>query len=297
MNRAPIVLFVYNRIEHLRKTIDALKLNDGAKESDLYIFSDGPKENSLKEVEEVRTFIKNIEGFKKVEIVEFEINKGLAESITFGVTKIVNEYGKVIVLEDDIITSTTFLSYMNSALELYVEDEKVMHISGYMFPVSDANSLPETFFIQPTSCWGWATWDRSWKYFIRDADHWLVRFNKNHTYEFNIKNSHDFKLHLYLNKVGKMKTWAIFWYASVYFNNGLSLHPKISYCQNIGHDGTGTNCDNNNIFKTTLSINTNFEKIEIVKSELATNKLADFYLKNQISFLQKIKNKLKKLMR
>src|SRR3989339_698479 len=137
---SPIVLFVYNRLEHTRKTIEALQKNELAKDSELFLYSDGPKnEENIKKVNEVRKYINSIDGFKKVKIVEREINFGLARSIIAGVTDIVNKYGKIIVLEDDIVTSPYFLTFMNDALCLYENEEKVMHISGYFFPVENKN--------------------------------------------------------------------------------------------------------------------------------------------------------------
>ena len=146
---APIVLFVYNRPWHTEQTLNALMQNELADQSVLYIYADGPKENAteeqLKKIEEVRHVIRTKKWCKEVHIIESEKNKGLADSIINGVTEIVNKYGKVIVLEDDIVTSKGFLKYMNEALELYKEEDKVYHISGYMFPVK-GNCL-KPFFI------------------------------------------------------------------------------------------------------------------------------------------------------
>ena len=171
MNLAPIVLFVYNRPWHTLQTLEALRKNALASESILYIFADGPKpfadESAMHKINETRECIKKKQWCKEVIIYEREINLGLADSIINGVTEIVNKHGKIIVLEDDIVTSKGFLKYMNDALDIYELEEKVMHISGYMFPVK--KKLPKTFFYKPTTCWGWATWSRSWKYFKKDA--------------------------------------------------------------------------------------------------------------------------------
>lgn len=114
MKLAPITLFVYNRPDHTNKTIEALKKNKFAKESELFIFSDGPKkQEDASKVKEVRKYLKTIDGFNDVFIKESEKNKGLANSIISGVTEVINKYRKVIVLEDDLITSPVFLEYMN----------------------------------------------------------------------------------------------------------------------------------------------------------------------------------------
>ena len=148
----PIILFVYNRPWHTRQTVKALQKNELAGRSDLFIFSDGPKdEQTEKAVQKVREYIHTIDGFQTVTIREREENWGLANSIIDGVTQIVNEYGRVIVLEDDLMTSPFFLRYMNDALNLYECEEKVISIHGYIYPLSE--KLPSTFFLRGTDYW------------------------------------------------------------------------------------------------------------------------------------------------
>ena len=162
---SPIILFCYNRVDHLQKVITSLQQNSLAKKSNLYIFSDGFKyKNEKGDVLAVRRYLKTITGFKSVHIIQSLQNKGLAQSIIDGVTEIINKYGKVIVLEDDCVVAPHFLDYMNTALEKYKNDEKVMHINGYL-PNIDNSELNETFFISYMYCWGWGTWKQSWDYF------------------------------------------------------------------------------------------------------------------------------------
>ena len=247
-NLAPIVLFTYNRPDHTRKTVEALQKNTLAQQSQLFIYSDAPKNQAAKEqVTEVREYLKTIKGFKQITIIERDKNWGLANSIIDGVTQIVNEYGKIIVLEDDLVTSPYFLQFMNEALEFYQDEEQVMHISGYMFPINN-KSLNKTFFIKPASCWSWATWDRAWKYFKKDTDFYVDKFDKKMIKDFNLNNSYRYFDQILLNKKGKLNTWAIFWYATCYLRNGLSLHPKSSFVQNIGNDGSGMHCGESNQF-------------------------------------------------
>lgn len=248
-NLAPIVLFCYNRPWHTQQTLDSLALNDLAKESDLIVYCDGPKKDSsiniIELIDETRLLIKNESRFKSVTIIESKVNKGLADSIIQGVTEVVNRFGKIIVLEDDIVTSPGFLRYMNDALEVYKNEEKVMHISGYMYPLKD--KLPGTFFIRPTSCWGWGTWKRAWIHFEKNVDKQITSIdNVKGWEEFTIDSSYpSFKKQLFLNQNKELNTWAIFWQASVFLKRGLSLHPYPSLVQNIGFDGTGVNCDLN----------------------------------------------------
>jgi GT2 family glycosyltransferase len=143
---APIALFVYNRPWHTRQTVEALKKNQLFDSSDLIILSDGAKDQaSAQKVEEVRQYLRTISGFKSVKIIERDCNIGLAQSIISGVTQVINEYGRVIVMEDDLVTSPFFLRYMNDALECYENEDKVISIHGYCYPIS---VLPETFFLK-----------------------------------------------------------------------------------------------------------------------------------------------------
>ena len=250
---SPVILFTYNRLWHTKKTVEALQKNELALETKLFIYSDDANNNDNREsVDRVREYIKTISGFKTVIINERAKNFGLANSIIDGVGAVVKEYGKVIVLEDDLVTSPCFLSFMNKALETYKNDEKVMHISGSVYPI-DNRKLDDTYFIKPASCWGWGTWERAWSYYRKDVDYYLKIFNREMIYDFNLNNSYKYFDQIKLNKKGKLDTWAIFWYASIYLNKGLSLHPKESYVQNIGHDGEGENCEESTYYEVELS--------------------------------------------
>lgn len=241
MTLSPIVLFVYNRPWHTQQTVEALQKNEMAGDSELFIYSDAAKNDQASEgVNAVREYIETINGFKKITLIKRDKNWGLADSIIDGVTQIVNKYGKIIVLEDDLVTSPYFLNFMNDALEFYKNEEKVWHVSGYCPPLNKV--IKEHFFIKPTSCWGWATWENRWSFFKKDSDHFLNWFDKERRKDFNINNSYDYFSQIKLNYQNKINTWAIFWYATVYENNGLSLHPKESFVENIGHDGSGIHC-------------------------------------------------------
>ena len=168
MKYAPILLFTYNRPKHTIKTIESLKDNILAIHSNLFIYSDGPKsEEDRHLVNEVRKFIYNITGFKEVKIIKRDINFGLSKNIINGVTEMCNKYGKVIVLEDDLITSPYFLNFMNDGIDLYHNKHNVSSIHGYVYPTSF--NLPNNFFIKGADCWGWATWSSAWSHFEIDG--------------------------------------------------------------------------------------------------------------------------------
>lgn len=248
MTHSPIALFVYNRLDHLKHTIDALRSNTLATESDLHIFSDGPKKNTdIEAVENVRLYIKSLnKGFKTITLHLSEKNKGLADSIVSGINKLIDINETIIVLEDDIVTSPLFLSYMNDSLQKYKDQEKVMHISGYSFPLQA--QLPPVFFSQMPFVWGWATWKRSWNKYQSDAKTLLTEVQKKGKDAFNYDGVFKFTSPLKYNAKGTMKTWAIKWQASIFLNDGLCLTPFPSFSNNIGHDNSGEHSTQTDVY-------------------------------------------------
>nr|WP_157302870.1 glycosyltransferase [Chitinophaga oryziterrae] len=232
---APIILFVYDNPCHTEQTLEALSKNDLADQSTLYVVCDGYKKNEseevIKNIRSVREICKKKQWAKEVIISEKETNEGKASSIINGVTRILEKYGNIIVLEDDLITSPGFLTYMNDALDLYASDEKVMHISSYWFPIKKSiQLLPEIFFCRFATSHGWATWKRAWAKLETDAYHLKkeIGYLSDGIKKFNIENSYPYLNQLEYNVIGKINTWAIKWYASIFLNNGLCLHPNIS---------------------------------------------------------------------
>lgn len=240
MQVAPIVLFVYNRPEHTRKVLESLRANYLASESDLIIYSDGPKdERAAGKVQEVRAVIAAVSGFKSVSVVERPANMGLAKSIIDGVTAVVNKYGSIIVMEDDHVTSPYFLTYMNRGLEVYKDDPAVISIHGYMYPVDKA--LPETFFLKGADCWGWATWKRGWELFEPDGSLLLQELkNRSLLDAFDFDGSYPYSKMLKAQIEGKNNSWAIRWYAAAFLKGKYTLYPGQSLVQNIGLDDSGT---------------------------------------------------------
>lgn len=278
MDKAPIVLFVYNRIEHTQKTIEALQKNIFADFSDLYVFSDGPKnEEASLQVKEIRKFLSNVSGFRSVNIIERETNLGLAENIISGVTEIINKYNRVIVLEDDIVTSKYFLQFMNESLDKYEFYNEVMSISGYLSPINKTN-LPDSFFLPWFECWGWATWKRSWDFFDRNPEKLLHRLTlKQINYINENKSFPQLWDQVINNYTNRMKTWAIFYHVVICENFGKVLYPKDSLCKNIGFDGSGENCAISNTFDVELKDGYHINFPELLEyNELAIDSLIDF---------------------
>ena len=241
---APIVLFTYNRIAHTKQTIEALAKNELAKESKLFIYSDGYKNDTDKiQVLEVRKYLENISGFKNITIIEQNKNLGLANSIILGVTDIINKYGKIIVLEDDIVTSPYFLDYMNKSLHLYEKEKKVWHISAWNYPIEQIDNQ-DTFLWRVMNCWGWATWKDKWIHYEKDTNKLISSFSNEDIHKFNLDNTYNFWKQVLDNEAGLINTWAIFWYATIFKHNGLCLNPARTFVDNIGFGYHATNCKN-----------------------------------------------------
>lgn len=247
MKLAPIAVFVYNRPDHTRQALEALWKNEMADISDLFIFSDAPKNSEAeKNVHIVRKYIKTIRGFKSVNIIERDNNMGLAASIINGVSYLCHEYGKVIVLEDDLIASPYFLCFMNEALNHYHADSRVMQISGFMFPVKVEHD-DEACLLPLTTSWGWATWEHAWKHFDPImAGYQVVNKNSILRKAFDLDGTYAYFKMLESQLRGEINSWAIRWYLSVFLLKGLVLYPPYSLIQNIGFDGSGMHCKMNN---------------------------------------------------
>lgn len=250
---APVALFAYNRFNHLRATIDALLENTLADQTNIYIFSDGPRSDcNIKEVQTVRNYLRTLTGFNSITVYEREMNCGLAQSIIEGVTQILRKHEKIIVLEDDLVTSKFFLSYMNEALEKYEDKEDVISVHGYVYPVEC--QLPETFLMPGADCWGWGTWRRGWQLFNPDGKYLLRQLKlQGKIPEFDFNGSSNF-LNMLKDQInGKNDSWAIRWHASAIVNNKLTLYPARSLVHNIGNDDSGTHSSTSSYLDTLLS--------------------------------------------
>lgn len=242
-NLAPIVLFVYNRLAHTRATVEALQKNNGAAESELYIYSDGAKtESGRASIEEVRAYIRSIEGFKSIHIVEKENNQGLSESVITGITEVLQKHDNVIVLEDDLITAPDFLEYMNEALIFYKDDSSIYSISGYTFPSPHLKEIKGDVFLYPRpASWGWASWKNRWaKADWKMADFATFREDKPAVRSF-IRGGEDMFIMLLKQQKGFIQSWAIRWAYTHFIHQAYSLYPVKSKVRSIGTDNSGTN--------------------------------------------------------
>ncbi len=254
---APVVLFVYNRPEHLERTVKALTSNYLASESELFVFSDGPRSDrpgDREKVEAVRKIIKSLKGFKRVELIERAQNQGLAPSVIQGIDWMFRQYPSVIVLEDDMISSQDFLNFMNDALDFYQSFGRVFSISGYSYPLQIPAHYPhDVYFLPRASSWGWATWRERWT----KAD-WEVkdfkRFVKNTEliHAFN-QGGADLTPMLIKQQQSKISSWAVRWCYTHFKEAGLGVFPVRSKIQNIGADGSGVHMPNSKKYDTKLA--------------------------------------------
>ncbi|WP_257666569.1 glycosyltransferase [Parapedobacter tibetensis] len=258
-NLAPICLFTYNRLAETKQTLETLQRNFLAPQSDLYVFSDGWKnEKAKEEVLSVRAFLKTITGFKNIYIIESKTNRGLANSIISGVNLIFKNYETVIVLEDDLITSPNFLNYMNQALYHYRSTDKIQSISGYSVAI---NSEGSNYIFNRTFPWGWATWKHYWHENIFDPNSIKKIITANPTFlkGFRKKCGDDVSKMLLDSLSERNNSWYIKWVFNHYLNKNFALFPRISKVTNIGYNGTGTHCNAINTYQDNFIVDTNID--------------------------------------
>jgi GR25 family glycosyltransferase involved in LPS biosynthesis len=239
----PICVFTYNRLNETRQTLEALRENYLASESDLFIFSDGARnEPDQLKVEAVRQYIQSVSGFKSVEIKKSEENRGLASSIIHGVSQMLQKYEKIIVLEDDLITSPNFLNFMNQALVYYQNDPKIQSISGYSLSLKNKNR--EVYFQTRTESWGWATWSNRWDPNIFDKNNLkaLIRSNPSILKEFKKKCGADISQMLLDSITSKNDSWYVRWAFDHFTNKHYAVYPVYSFITNIGYSADATHC-------------------------------------------------------
>lgn len=298
---APVILFVYDRPDHAKQTLDALAANELAEQSELFVFCDGPKKESViernRQVVELITAEKERGRFASVTLTVSPVNKGLAASIIGGVTDIIHRYSKCIVVEDDLITSTKFLSYMNDALDFYKEKKSIFSISGFTYPLKALQKYPHDVYLSYRACsHGWATWSDRW-----DSVDWEVKdFTKLSRslvkrYRFN-RGGNDLYRMLRHQMRGERNSWAIRFCYSQSKQERYTIYPSKTLVKNIGFDGSGTHCQDlgreNNV-STVLTLN----KPMLVDPQPDKKVLRDFKNQYQITFSEAIEWLWKKVFK
>ena len=292
---APIALFTYNRPRHTQRVLEALRKNALSEKSELFVFSDGAKNGEdEKRVRETREILSKTSGFKKISIVERPENVGLAANIIDGVTTVLEKYEKIIVLEDDLLTAPTFLSFMNKALALYEDEDKVAHIHSFCYA---GLNLPDTFLIKWVGSTGWATWRESWKLFNPDGAQLLAEIEEeklNKKFDFN--GAYRYTRMLRRQVEGKNNSWAIRWNASLFLKDKLSLNTGKSLIYNIGFDGSGEHSGpqdfyNMGLYEDELVI----ERPKEIKENLDARRQFEAFYRRTDSFWAKAKRRLQRI--
>lgn len=254
---APVIVFVYNRADHAARTLNCLAANTLAPYSELFIYCDNAKnDNARQGVEDVRSFVDDFahtSPFKTVSVIKADSNKGLAHSIIDGAGEIIKKYGRIIVVEDDLVSSPDFLTYMNEALDFYEKNDRIWSISGYTSPLKSLEKYPHDIYMSPRGCsWGWATWkDRfervdwevtDFKDFIKDPKR-VKHFNEG---------GPDMTEMLTRQVNGSINSWAIRWCYAQSKENMYTVYPSKSRIRNIGCDASGSNCVSSSLYDTQL---------------------------------------------
>jgi len=289
---APIVVFTYNRPEHTQRTLNALLINPLANESDIIIYSDSARTaNHNKAVDEVRSYLSEITGFRSIKVIHRDKNFGLAESIIQGVTEVLQQSEKVIVLEDDMVVSPYFLEYMNEALEKFFDDDRVISVHGYVYPVKI--ELPEAFFLTGADCWGWATWRRGWDLFNSEGKYLLDELVRRHLIqEFDYNGAYPFLSMLKDQIKGANDSWAIRWHASAFLAGKLTLYPGRSLVHNIGTDSSGTHCgDLDNMDAKLSETKIKLNNIAVESSPTGREAFENFFRQSQKKLLNRLLGK------
>ena len=245
VNRAPIVLFTYDRLGHTRETLEALAANEGAAESDLFIYSDGPKTADRHDsVQAVREYLRSVTGFKSVTVIERETNMGLANSVIAGVTEALTRSPSVIVMEDDLLTSNNFLAFVNSALSTYEDRRDVFSVTGYNYPLPMPPSYREDAYLSYRgSSWGWGTWRDRWSQVDWSVGDYAAFTQDDRAQELFRRGGDDLPQMLELQMSGRLDSWSIRFDYAHYKHDAFCVHPVVSKVQNIGFDGSGIHCD------------------------------------------------------
>lgn len=291
----PVILFVYNRIEHTKQTIDALGAVHNSTLIDLIIYSDGPKndQTDIQKVEHVRSYLNHISKshpFKSIRLIDRAKNLGLSQSVLSGVTSVISQSQQAIVLEDDIVVSPTFYDIMNRLLEAYKNDLDVSSISGYMYPVQLPQSCDDFFLLKRASSWGWATWRDRWEkvdWDVKDYDQFIESRDLQRNFN---EGGEDLTPMLIKWKKGLNDSWAVRWCYHHFKTSTYGIFPKTSIVSNIGHDGSGTHSKNSNRYNQVLNSSTKLSlPFSLQEDSVITNNIKMFF---KLSPIRRLINKL-----
>ena len=302
-NYSPLLIFTFNRPEHTKRLFESLFKCELIEETDCIVFCDFPKnKKDYRKNEEVKTLLNTISEhnpFKSFEIILQKDNKGLASSIIYGVSFIINKYNKVIVLEDDLIVSVKFLRFMNDCLNFYETDERIWSISGYSHNLKAFKKYKESIYLCGRSCsWGWATWKNRWNLVDWDVSDYS-KFKHNIFLRSKFASwGRDMPTMLDAQMCGENSSWAIRWCYSQFKCQKYTIYPINSFVENIGCDGSGTNFKEATSFYTTnnfdegsyslkyIEVNKTIKR-EFKKHNISTFKSRVYWLFRRLGLIRK----------
>ncbi len=285
MEYAPVVIFAYNRRDNLEMCLNTVGACKESKSTDLYIFCDGSKGLAdIESVKEVQEYVSNYSlnnPFKKTYVYISEGNKGLAQSIIEGVSKIIKKYGRIIVLEDDLIVAEDFLDYMNRGLRFYENYKQYGSINGYTYPIKTLNKYSKDIYItRKADCWGWGTWIDRWEgtdWMVKDFDSYVNNPIERLKFE---KLESGLDKMLIMQQKGETSSWAVRWVYSLYKRGLLSVYPSISRVGNIGHDGRGEHKSTSKCFAVELSNKNNKCEFELLQYDKKLERACSNYIRS-----------------
>jgi hypothetical protein len=291
---APIAIFAYRRSEHLGRLIDSLLDSPLAQRSPLFVFCDGARDQADEAgVAATRTVAHERLG-TRAQIVESALNKGLAQSVIAGVSELCQRFGRVIVLEDDLVLHPQCLAFLNAALARYADEQRVFHINAYRYPLPPA-SAPS--FSRLVSSWGWATWQRAWVNFEPDATLLAQRLRDAKLIaSLDFGGAFPFFEMLQSQAAGKVDSWAIRWYASTLLRGGLGLYPNVSQVSNAGFDNSGVHCGTGSIYNVGLGMASERWPAQVAEDPSNYRHMQAFFLRTQGTFPRRALRKLKRLL-
>ena len=301
MNISPIIIFTYNRLDHLDALICSLKKNILFEKSKVIVYSDGPKNLiDVDRIKKIRIYLKKNLISNNSEIIERTVNLGLSKNVIGGISQAFKTYDQLVILEDDLEVSPFFLNYMNDALNLYSSAENVSSISGYMYPIDSKNFSNDYFFLKLVESWGWGTWKRAWNNFETDSIKLKNEIDKRKLVkEFNFSSGISYYEMLKSNINGLNDSWAVRWYASTFLKNMNTLFPSKSFVKNTGVDDSGENCSYTTVYDTL--VNFDYKKLEKIDSlELLSDRLLvqSFFRKIKYKrYLDNVFNKIKNFIK
>ena len=298
MKYAPIVLFVYKRPAETLKVLEALAANPEAAQSELFVFADGPKtENDIEKCLEVRRLVEHFNGFAKITLRTSDKNKGLANSVISGVSEMLTVFDRVIVLEDDLVTSKYFLRFMNEALDKFENDDRICCVHAFSYP--PVCSDVQYFLRLGADCWGWATWRRGWNIFSTDSVKLYEEIIKRKlSKQFDRNGAFPYTKMLKDQSNGKIDSWAIRWYASAFLNEKYSLQSNVMLVENIGFGNEATHCFSNSNYEIILAnMPVSFDRVLELEPQESFKNYQKFLKKDNIPLIKKCQIKIENMMK